>query len=163
LSKYQADPTELGSEQPESAERNLWLAVIERALKDYCFFFDRIQEKGTSYLTKGCKGKVSSRNKCLHEISRLRWFLYGTPADTFNLEYLITEMYEDSDNVLESIRSHATSQFKRHILEQEGKGKFEALVSELGGFVPECSVAPAATESTLRQRRNRVSGLHRKS
>lgn len=161
--KYWVDPTELGSEQPESAERNLWLAVIERALKDYCFFFDRIQEKGTDYLTKGCKGKKSSRNKCLHEISRLRWFLYGKPAETFNLEYLITELYEDSDNVLQSIRSHATSQFKRHILEQEGKNKFKALVSELSGFVPDCPIAPATTESTLRQQRNRVSGLHRKS
>jgi aminopeptidase C len=163
LSKYRVDSSELSSEQPESAERNLWLAVIERALKDYCFFFDRIQEKGTSYLTKGCKGKKSSRNKCLHEISRLRWFLYGIPAEPFNLEYLITELYDDSDNVLQSIRSHATSQFKRHILEQQDKGKFDALVSEMYGFVPECPIAPATTESTLRQRRNRVSGLHRKS
>ena len=163
MSKYRVDSSELSSEQPESAERNLWLAVIERALKDYCFFFDRIQEKGTSYLTKGCKGKKSSRNKCLHEISRLRWFLYGIPAEPFNLEYLITELYDDSDNVLQSIRSHATSQFKRHILEQQDKGKFDALVSEMYGFVPECPIAPATTESTLRQRRNRVSGLHRKS
>ena len=162
MSKFRVDSSEISTEQPESAERNLWLAVIERALNDYCFFFDRIQEKGTDYLTKGCKGKKSSRNKCLHEISRLRWFLYGIPAEPFNLEYLITELYDDSDNVLQSIRSHATSQFKRHILEQQDKGKFDALVSEMYGFVPECSVAPAATESTLRQRRNRVSGLHRK-
>jgi len=161
--KYWVDPSEISTEQPESAERNLWLAVIERALKDYCFFFDRIQEKGTDYLTKGCKGKKSSRNKCLHEISRLRWFLYGIPAEPFNLEYLITELYDDSDNVLQSIRNHATSQFKRHILEQQDKGKFDALVSEMYGFVPDCPIAPAATESTLRQRRNRVSGLHRKS
>lgn len=163
MSKFRVDSSEISTEQPESAERNLWLAVIERALKDYCFFFDRIQEKGTDYLTKGCKGKKSSRNKCLHEISRLRWFLYGIPAEPFNLEYLITELYDDSDNVLQSIRSHATSQFKRHILEQQDKGKFDALVSEMYGFVPECPIAPAATESTLRQRRNRVSGLHRKS
>jgi len=27
---------------PETAERNLWFAVIERALKDYCFFFDQL-------------------------------------------------------------------------------------------------------------------------
>ena len=163
MSKFRVDSSEISTEQPESAERNLWLAVIERALKDYCFFFDRIQEKGTDYLTKGCKGKKSSRNKCLHEISRLRWFLYGIPAEPFNLEYLITELYDDSDNVLQSIRSHATSQFKRHILEQQDKGKFDALVSEMYGFVPECLIAPATTESTLRQRRNRVSGLHRKS
>lgn len=163
MSKFRVDSSEISTEQPESAERNLWLAVIERALKDYCFFFDRIQEKGTDYLTKGCKGKKSSRNKCLHEISRLRWFLYGIPAEPFNLEYLITELYDDSDNVLQSIRSHATSQFKRHILEQQDKGKFDALVSEMYGFVPECPIAPATTESTLRQRRNRVSGLHRKS
>ena len=163
MSKFRVDSSEISTEQPESAERNLWLAVIERALKDYCFFFDRIQEKGTDYLTKGCKGKKSSRNKCLHEISRLRWFLYGIPAEPFNLEYLITELYDDSDNVLQSIRSHATSQFKRHILEQQDKGKFDALVSEMYSFVPDCPIAPAATESTLRQRRNRVSGLHRKS
>jgi hypothetical protein len=161
--KYWVDSTELGSEHPESAERNLWLAVIERALKDYCFFFDRIQEKGAGYLARGSKGNVSSRGECLHEISRLRWFLYGTPAEPFNLEYLITEMYENNENVLQNIRNHATSQFKRHVLEQQDKGKFEALISKMYGFASESSIAPATTESTLRQRRNRVSGLHRKS
>ena len=30
---------------PEIPERNLWLAVIERAFKDYCFFFDKLEAR----------------------------------------------------------------------------------------------------------------------
>jgi hypothetical protein len=34
----------------ETPERNLWFAVIERALKDYCFFFDRLCNTGNGSL-----------------------------------------------------------------------------------------------------------------
>lgn len=146
-------------ENPETPERNLWFAVIERALKDYCFFFDKLRTPGNGQLIQYDKlshnAKESFNIKAICEINRLRWFIYDKTPTPFNLEYLTEQLYDDGPGAAASIRKEASAQFKLHYQEAEVIGQYMAVIHYVRENTNALSYDAAKEVSKLRYKRNR--------
>ena len=145
---------------PETPERNLWFAVIERALKDYCFFFDRLLNTGNGslviYERMNDNYRQSFHLKAIAELNRLRWFLFTREQLPFNLEYLAEQLYDDGEGAAQSIRVVAMKQFKRHFLETEATKKFERITQHVRENIAIDKMDTADTEIALRHKRYRL-------
>jgi len=146
---------------PETAERNLWFAVIERALKDYCFFFDQLTKSANGHTVDFERLNSQHRNqftlKAIAELNRLRWFLFEKVPEPFNLEYLCQELYAHGHGVACDIRKQAAEQFKRHYNETEERGVFVAITKYIAETTKIAETQAAQTESPLRYKRYRLS------
>lgn len=115
-------------EDIQTPERNLWMAVIERAMKDFCFFFDKLNGSGKgqilNYNPHHQYGTQSFNTRVIKELNRLRWFLFSNEMEPFNLAFLIDQFYDDSDGILLEIRKVAKNQFKKNFDEAAQLGLF---------------------------------------
>jgi hypothetical protein len=113
-------------------ERDLWMAVIERALKDYCFFFEKVLQTGNGHLIRyEGLSEHDARDfsmRCIAELSRLRWFLFDATPTPFNLEYLSNELYDDNGGMAQCIRKEAQKQFNLHVQSQQIAGRFPDVI-----------------------------------
>jgi len=146
----------------ETPERNLWFAVIERALKDYCFFFDKLLSNGSGQLVRYDNLSANSKNefqiKAIYEFNRLRWFIFDKEPAHFNLTYLADQLYEDGDGAASSIRKEASKQFKLHFNQAEERGQFMGLMHYIKENTNVMRVEAATKESSLRNKRHRIGG-----
>lgn len=119
---------ELDSQEINSPEKQLWLAVVDRALKDYCFFFDKL----FTYKLKDLGANQVETNlayyKTIQELHTLRWFLFSTKPQQFNMQYILENLYDDYDGIGKTIRSKAKQHFKAHVEEIQSKGRFPRLI-----------------------------------
>jgi hypothetical protein len=119
----------------ELPERFLWLAVVERALKDYCFFFDRLSgpdqsDRVMQVLVNFKQNKFRyNTKKVIAEYDRLNWFLFETVPTPFNLEYICTELYEDGNGVASCFRIEAKKLLNRHILDSRAEERFPEIIT----------------------------------
>ena len=145
----------------ETPERNLWFAVIERALKDYCFFFDKLLNTGSGQLVAYESLTNENRNnfhiKAIYEFNRLRWFLFEKEPEEFNLTYLADQLYEDGDGAASSIRKEAAEQFKLHFNQAEERGRFMAVINYIKENTGIVRQRAAQKENSLRNKRHRLS------
>ena len=143
----------------KTPERELWFAVIERALKDYCFFFDKILTTGNGHLIRYDElhkvHRQSFNLKAIAVINRLRWFLFEKQPVPFNLTFLLEQLYDDDTHVAAHIREQAAKQFKLHCAEIEARGMFQAVISYVTNTTEETHGAPSASFSTLKTKRYR--------
>lgn len=151
-----------GEEEPsrETPERNLWFAVIERALKDYCFFFNKLSSTGYGHLLN-CESRSPMfpndfNLKAIAEFNRLRWFLFEKEPHPFNLAYLTEQLYEDGDSAASCIRKQAVKQFKLHFITTEELGRFEAITSYIRQNIRISQSDAAEKESALRYKKFRL-------
>ena len=146
-------------EFPTTPERELWLAVIERALKDYCFFFDKLLNTGNGQVIRYEQLKTAQRNvfniKAIAEFNRLCWFLFEKASQPFNLQFLCDHLYDDSQGMTDYIRKQATQQFKLHFLQQEKKEQFVAILAFIKETTNVDEVHPASFVSSLKYKRYR--------
>jgi len=142
-------------------ERTLWLAVIERALKDYCFFFDYLEKlpqpsvKKTFHLDQMDRKNVMYR-KTIGEFARLRWFLFDKYPRPFNLSYLMRELYHDDESMAEAMRKQAKEQFKLQLDQIRQQNRFNIIVKYIEENTNADSATPALQESSLRTKRYRL-------
>jgi hypothetical protein len=146
--------------QSDFPERTLWLAVIERALKDYCFFFDRLE--GLPQVTVKAMAKeqeLERKNVMYHrtvgDFSRLRWFLFDPYPTPFNLTYLIRELYDD-ESIAEAMRKQAKEQFKLQFDKVRTLGKYRVITRYIEENTGADKATPATEESKLRNKRYRL-------
>lgn len=151
-----------GEDSPsnETPERNLWFAVIERALKDYCFFFNKLSTTGQGQLIN-CESRSPTFNndfnlKAIGEFNRLRWFLFEKEPHPFNLTYLTEQLYDDGESAASCIRKQAVMQFKLHFLTTEELGRFVAITSYIRDRIRICPSDAAEKESALRYKKFRL-------
>lgn len=151
--------TEQEGPDNDTPERALWFAVIERALKDYCFFFDRLASSGAGHLINIDKLRPAYREnftlKAIAEVERLRWFLFCKTPEPFNLQYLAEQLYDDGPGMASTIRNEAAQQFRLHLIEAEQQNRFVAIVNYIKESTSATNVAPALVESKLRHKRSR--------
>lgn len=146
--------------QPDIPERTLWLAVVERALKDYCFFFER-WERYLHIQSYNNKKKIWKENspefnkKTMIEFNRLHSFIFSTEAKPYNVTY-ITHMLYDND-IAEKLREVATEQINHHLADQENKGKFLDIVTAIREKLN--SFEKPTTKNTHKFKRFRVESL----
>lgn len=144
-----------------SPERTLWLAVIERALKDYCFFFDYLDRlpqpsvKKTFHLDQMDRKNVMYR-RTIGDFSRLRMFLFDRHPRPFNLSYLMRELYNDDESMAEAMRKQAREQFKLQLDKIREQGRFNVIVKYIEENTNADKTTPAAQESSLRTKRYRL-------
>ena len=139
-------------------ERTLWLAVIEKAIKDYCFFFDKLSGGPSDSLIGHYKMSSRMYRKCVIELNRLHWFLFTKECTPWNLQYLVTILYENPDDVLACIRTAAREQFARHLAETELKNTYPQLILYIKNNTTAATHKSAPTESKLRYKRYRLNG-----
>ena len=146
----------------ETPERNLWFAVIERALKDYCFFFDKLLNTGSGQLVAYESLTHENRNnfhiKAIYEFNRLRWFIFDKQPAQFNLSYLADQLYEDGDGAASSIRKEASRQFKLHFNEAQERGRFMAVIHYIKENTNIMKAEAADKQSALKSKRYRLGG-----
>ncbi len=151
------DHLEQHSDMPE---RTLWLAVIERALKDYCFFFDRLD--GLPQVTIKQLAKIDTIDhksamyrRTVGDLLRLRWFLFDLNPQPFNLSYLVRELYDD-ETIAEGMRTQAAQNFKRQLDKVRGQKRYAMLVRYIEENTGADKATPAENESRLRYKRYRL-------
>lgn len=144
-------------------ERMLWLAVVERALKDYCFFFDRLTnaDQGDRIMQSTTNFKKSKRGYNLHkaraEYQRLSWFMFDQSQTPFNLEYICTQLYDDGAGVAESFRVEAMKLLNRHITDSMAEFHFPHLVTFIRDMTPKLKgSAEPRDKDTFRTKRYRL-------
>lgn len=144
----------------ETPERNLWFAVIERALKDYCFFFDRLLTTGTGnlivYEGMDQEKRQTFNLKAIAELNRLRWFIFERELLEFNLQYLGEQLYEDGGSAVECIRAEAARQFKLHFITVEKTNRFPMICNYIRDTINVDKMQTATVESKLRYKRYRL-------
>jgi hypothetical protein len=144
----------------ELPERTLWLAVIERAIKDYCFFFERLQRYEYHNNHRDIdrfqyNPKSKTHGNAIAEFDRLRWFLFDLEPVEFNLTYLSLMLY-DGDGFACQTRQAATKHFKRHLEEIKQKGIFPHIVAHIIKNIPVDEIQLSEETSRLRFIRYRV-------
>jgi hypothetical protein len=144
----------------ESPERTLWLAVIERALKDYCFFFDRLQRYENCNNFRDIdrfqyNPKSRTHGNAVAEFERLRWFLFDLQPIEFNLTYLSLVLY-DNEGFAFQVRKAADKYFKRHLDQTKEKGIFPHIIAYIVENSPADSATAALEDSPLRFKRYRI-------
>lgn len=156
--KYKSDEEGYSVETPE---RNLWFAVIERALKDYCFFFDKLRSTNQGnlihYESLSHKSRLDFNLRAIGEFNRLQWFFFSKEIQPFNLEYLSEQLYEDSAGNASRIRKEAREQFKRNFLQAEEANRFVAVTSYIRENTHIDKTVAADADSHLRYKRFRLS------
>lgn len=157
ICKYKNDDDGCSEETPE---RNLWFAVIERALKDYCFFFDKLRSTNQGnlihYESLSPNSRLDFNLRAIGEFNRLQWFFFDKEIQPFNLEYLSEQLYEDSAGNAGRIRKEAKEQFKRNFLQAEEAGRFVAITSYIRENTQIDKIVAADADSHLRYKRFRL-------
>lgn len=149
----------------QQPERFLWLAVVERALKDYCCFFDRLvgADQGDAtlrafdkYKYKGCKIGYNLK-KVLREYDRLDWFLFCKQPKPFNLQYICEQLYDDDLDHAGAFRAEAKKLFAMHVKDTGASVSFATIVDYINRFGDQTAVkgAPLSKEG-LRWKRYRL-------
>jgi hypothetical protein len=137
-------------------ERDLWLAVVERAMRDYCFFFDKLFNHASIAKWSPKIETNLSFHKAITELNRLRWFFFGDIPEPFNLKYIMEALYEDCEGMTKLVRKTVSEQFKRHVEQIEADGKFVRIVDYIKNETNAMNVKTACSESRLKNRRFRV-------
>jgi hypothetical protein len=145
-------------------ERYLWLAVVERALKDYCFFFDRLTgaDQGNrvmqNYLNFRTKTYSFNYKKAVAEYSRLNWFMFDLTPIPFNLEYICIQLYDDGSGVAARFRTEAKKLLNKHIIDSKAEERFGILVDHIKGYANEPYVdSDPRDKNSFRTKRYRLS------
>lgn len=147
-------------DEPLMAERTLWMAVVERAMKDYCFFFDWWESATRVYRQKSSKNpkikpRVDMSQRAICEFNRLQWFLFDTEKRAFNLEYITSELYDDQ-GVKQKLRRMAREQFRLNLDSAISKNKFPNVTKYILENTTAGQAEPAAKISSLKQKRYRI-------
>lgn len=140
-------------------ERQLWLAVIERALKDYCFFFEKLSASGKGQILNYCPVTDYTRKtfntRAIKELNRLRWFIYCKEPQQFNLAMLLNEFYDDGEGMTKSIRTLASMQFKKNMQEAEALQLYPTLIDYIKKNTKANDWSPAEEYLLLKKKRLR--------
>jgi hypothetical protein len=152
------------SEALEMPERYLWLAVVERALKDYCFFFDRLSgaDQGNrvmqTYVDFKRKKYGFNYKKAVAEYARLNWFMFDLNPVPFNLEYICIQLYDDGNGVASMFRKEAKKLLNKHIIDSKAEERFGVLVDHIRGYTNEPYVdSDPRDKNRFRTKRYRLS------
>lgn len=137
-------------------EKELWMAVIDRALRDYCFFFEKLFHHSAKKKWGASVEDNLSSVKAIRELNRLRWFLFAEEPQEFNMQYILENIYDNYDEIGASIRYYAKQQFRRHVEEIEKLGTFKSLVMYIRNETKAMDVPAATTDNPIRRRRLRV-------
>jgi hypothetical protein len=118
-----------------SPEKALWIAVIERAARDYCFFFEWLQQyRMHCDVAQQERYYGVNRNsfvlKAIAEYNRLRWFMFSTTPTPFNLGYIF-EMLDQEDDLLENVRKLSKEQFALHLQKIQEAKMFPKIVEHI--------------------------------
>lgn len=122
-------------------EQTLWFAVIERAIKDYCNFFEKT--KTTQEGNVGNYHFITPRKtdnfclKAIFELERLRWFLFSKEKEEFNLEYLAEQLYEDGHGSAWKIRKEVHNKFVTCLNNAKDLESLSPLISYIYENMPE--------------------------
>ena len=110
-------------------EKRLWLAVIDRAIKDYIGFFYKISANtsNNSILGYKCDNDMSVP-RCMAELTRLEDFFFAAEPKEFNLVYLADFLFDDPDGMVSSIRKCVTKDFHTHCQAMRESGKFTSVI-----------------------------------
>ena len=142
-----------------SPERNLWFAVIEKAIKDYCFFFDLYFQRGLDHLA--CQEGLTPTSlqtfniKAIAELNKLRWFIFEKVPKEFNLQYLAIHLYEDGEGMADKLRAEIAQQFALHLKQVEEKDQFSYVLSYIKNNTRAYSIKPSEDNSRLKKKRYR--------
>jgi hypothetical protein len=150
-------PPDGHEEVVETPERNLWMAVVERALKDYCFFFDKLHSSSNgrmmTYRISANDNPSVMFTRTIKELNRLRWFLFCETPEPFNLIYLTELFYEDGAGMAANIREMASRQFRKNMLEAEQMNIFVDVREHISKFTSADKWSPAEEYVQLRHKR----------
>lgn len=158
--KYKPPPEALvdpDCNETQFPEKNLWLAVIDRAVKDYCGFFDKLFLVGFKYgKFINAISRVESNLsiiQTMHELNRLRWFLFEEKPEPFNMQYIVECLYDDSSGMLSSMRKEITKKFNEHVDAIERLGTFPRLVHYIKNETTALTDGSLRREQTYKRRR----------
>lgn len=150
--KYKPPPEVLvdpDCSETQFPEKNLWLAVVDRAIKDYCGFFDKLFMVGFKHgKFLNVVARVESNLslvQTMYELNRLRWFLFEENPEPFNMQYIMECLYDDHQGMLSSMRKEITKKFNDHVSAIERIGHFPKLV----GYIKD--ETNALVDGSLRQ------------
>lgn len=131
-------PNIISIEQQEerlTPEKALWLAVVERAMRDYCFYFEWLQQHRMS-CDVAHQERLYGQNrngyvlKGIAEYNRLCWFLFCDEPAPFNLTYIF-DMLDQEDALLHTIRKLCKEQFKLHLNRIKDANMFPRIVEHI--------------------------------
>ena len=119
-------------------ERTLWLAVVERALKDYCQFFTAWERKLNvqNYTKKQRMWKEDDpefKRQALLEFKKLHEFIFDITPRPNNVEYIAEMLYDTK--IVDNFRQVAREQFLAHINEMEASGKFVDIIAQIRKYI----------------------------
>lgn len=136
-------------------ERDLWMAVIERSVRDYCFFFDNLFQFANNDIFEKKREDRVSFVKAVQELRNLRWFLFGEIPRPFNLQFILEAVYDDFEGMAKSIRQSVSEQFKLHLEQVIASGRHKRLVEYVQNETSAMKAKTAVSRTTINRRRFR--------
>lgn len=138
-------------------EKKLWLAVIDRAIKDYCWFFDKVCSSNNCNSLIGYKEEHHiNAPRILAELNRLQSFLFAEEPEEFNLSYLSEHLFDDPEGMSEYIRNQCRKLFLGHLRRVKEQGIYPHLIDFVINHVGKAEVLMSVPEYVMsHQRRSR--------
>lgn len=123
-----------GDDPRHAPERTLWVAVVERAMRDYCWYLS------SSDLMRGFSWGMGRKHfpqpgqpeyqKLLRNYRHLRWFLFEKKAIPYNLTYIYNNFLEDSGGI-QRVRRYCIRYHAEHLKSVENDPKLAEMLREI--------------------------------
>jgi hypothetical protein len=135
---YEYGESYLDAESPEQA---FWRAVIDRAVKDYCFFFDMMEAYKNHRPPSEHKELVGYKRDRLYlrsvsEFKVLRWFLFSDEMEQYNMKYIFHNFF-NSPGGEDAIRRYAAKHFQEHMKKMRAQDRYKAVLDYLNANIHE--------------------------
>lgn len=105
-------------EIPENVDPEylLWVAIVDRAIYDFCTFADwYCQRLSHEYGRKRKHVSNTAEIAMLRELSILEWFLFDTVPQPYNLQWIAEQVFNCGDSVCDKIRAKCEAGHKANI------------------------------------------------
>lgn len=154
--KKEVEVISYGDEPMHGPERGLWVAVVERAMRDYCWYLQSSDlMRGFSWAEDRSFFPVKGQNehkKLIRDYRVLRWFLFSKKPAPYNLEYIYTNFLEDFGGIA-NVRRYCSTYHKAHLESLDGNPKYTDIIADLRAMSGRDKPDPTIKIDELRPRR----------
>lgn len=126
----QIDEIDLETPENVTPEYLLWVAVVDRAIWDFCTFADWYCQRLThEYCRKRKRVSNTPEVAMIREYNSLLWFLFDTRPQEFNLQWISEHVFSCGPGLCEGVRRRCVAGHKANLDVYATNERLEPLIA----------------------------------
>lgn len=129
MEAYKVSDLRLDFEIPQNVtpEYLLWVAVVDRAISDFCAFAEWYRHRVAHAASKTKKRASTSEIAIIRELSVLEWFLFDRQPRECNLQWIAENVFNCGTGICDDIRQRCLQGHKANLDRHAGDPQFARL------------------------------------